>query len=138
MPLSANRDVKFYASQEIVDLPVDANVNIYKGAFVGRNASTGLARPLAAGDLFVGLAYKQANNAGGAASAIDARMLQDIDIVHTLTSVAQTNVGADVYASDDSTLTLTASGNSRVGRIVAVEGANLARIRLQPAYSIDG
>lgn len=50
MPLSANRDVQFYSVQELIDIPVDDNVNIYKGALVGRNRSTGYARPLTAGD----------------------------------------------------------------------------------------
>ena len=137
MALSADREVKFYASQELVDLPVDDNVTIYKGAFVGINASTGYARPLTAGDDFTGVAYAQADNtiSGHAAAGINARLHQNVDIVHTLAGVAATDIGSVVYASDDGTLTLTASGNSRVGRIVAIEGTNLVRVRCQPIAS---
>ena len=137
MALSANRDVKFYASQEMVDLPVDDDVTIYKGAFVGINASTGYARPLTAGDAFAGVAYAEADNtiSGHAAAGINVKVHQNIDVVHTLLGVGATDIGSQIYASDDGTLTLTASGNSRVGRIVAVEGTNLVRVRCQPIAS---
>ncbi len=137
MALSANRELQFYTSRELIDLPVDDNVNIYKGALVGLNASTGYARPLTAGDAFLGVAYAQADNtvSGHSAGGVAVRLHQDIDIIHVLSGVAQTNVGAVVYASDDGTLTLTASGNSRVGRIVAVEGTDLVRVRCQPIAS---
>ena len=137
MALSANRELQFYTSRELIDLPVDDNVNIYKGALVGLNASTGYARPLTAGDAFVGVAYAQADNtiSGHSAGGLTVRLHQDIDIIHVLSGVAQTDVGQVVYASDDGTLTLTASGNSRVGRIVAVEGTDLVRVRCQPIAS---
>jgi len=139
MALSANRELQFYASQELIEVPVDDNVDIYKGAFVGVNASTGYARPLTAGDDFLGVAYKQADNtvAGHTAGGIKVRLHQSIDIVHTLSGVANTDIGSVVYASDDGTLTLTSSGNSRIGRIVAIEGANLVRVRCQPVASLS-
>lgn len=138
MALTANQEVKHFTSQELIDLGVDDNVNIYKGAFVGLNAATGYARPLVAGDAYLGLAYAQADNtvAGHTAGGIDVRLHQNVDVVHTLSGVALTDIGAVVYASDDGTLTLTAAGNSRVGRVVAVEGTNLARVRLQPTASL--
>jgi hypothetical protein len=140
MALSSNRELKFYTSQELIEIPVDDNVNIYKGAFVGRNRSTGCARPLTAGDEFLGLAYKQADNTvtGHTAGGINVRLHQSIDIVHTLSGVANADIGKDVYASADDTLTLTPSGNSRVGRIVAVEATNTARVRCQPVVMVDG
>jgi hypothetical protein len=140
MALTANRELQFYAVQELIDLPVDDNVNIYKGAFVGRNRTTGLARPLVAGDEFLGVAYRQADNtiAGHAAGGINIRLHQAIDIVHTLSGVANADIGKDVYASDDSSLTLTPTGNSRVGRVVAADATNLARVRCKPVSSLDG
>lgn len=140
MALSTNRELKFYTTQEVVDLPVDDNVNIYKGAFVGRNRATGYARPLAAGDEFLGVALKQANNtaSGHIAGGIDVRLHQGIDIVHALSGVALADVGKEVYASDDETLTLSPDGNSRVGRIVSIEGSGQARVRCQPLASLNG
>lgn len=137
MALSANRDVNFYTSQELVEIPVDDNVNIYKGALVGLNASTGYARPLAAGDSYLGLAYAQADNtmSGHTAGGIRVKLHQNVDVVHSLSGVSNTDTGAVVYASDDATLTLTSAGNSRVGRIAAVESSGVARVRLQPIAS---
>lgn len=135
MPLSSDREVVLYATQELVDVPVDDAVCIYKGALVGLNRSTGLARPLVAGDEFLGLSYRRADNTGPghAAGAVSVRLHQMVDVVHTLAGVTNSDIGREVYASDDSTLTLAPAGNSRVGRVVSVEGANLARVRLAPA-----
>lgn len=140
MALSADRAVKFYATRELVELPVDDNVVIYKGALVGRNRTTGYARPLSAGDDFLGVAYARADNTlpGHVAGGLRVMLHQDIDVVHALPSVALADVGKDVYASDDETLTLAPAGNSRIGRVVALEGASLARVRCQPALGLSG
>lgn len=140
MALSADREVDFFASPELVQLPVKDNVRIYKGALVGRDRGTGYARPLAAGDEFLGVAYKRADNtgAGHAAGAVLVTLHQAIDIVHPLTGVVLGDLGKDVYASADDVLTLSPAGNSRVGRIVAVAGANLARVRCRPVCQLSG
>ncbi len=140
MALTADRDLKFFTSQELIDLGVDDNVQIYKGALVGRNRSTGYARALVAGDEYLGVAYKAADNTitGHTAGGITVRLHQAVDIVHALTSVAVADIGKDVYASADDTLTLTPADNSRVGRIVAVDAANVARVRCQPVTMLDG
>lgn len=140
MALNANRELQFYSVQELIEIPVDDNVNIYKGALVGRNRSSSYARPLTAGDEFLGIAYKQADNtvSGHSAGGINVRLHQSIDIIHTLSGVATADIGKDVYASDDSTLTLTPTSNSRVGRVVAVEVTNTARVRIKPVSALDG
>lgn len=134
MALSADREVKFYASAELIDLPVDDNVVIYKGALVGRNRATGYARPLVAGDEFLGVAYRQVDNtvAGHTAGGLRVRLHQALDIVHAVSGVVQGDIGRVVYASADDTLTLSSAGNSRIGRVVAVESTNVARVRCQP------
>ena len=136
MALSDNRELKQFASQALVDLPVEGGKVIYKGAFIGLDGTTGYAQPLTAGDTFVGVAYAKADNSAGSSGDITVRAHQAIDIVHTLSGVTQADVGALVYASADDTLTLTATSNSRVGRVVAVEGSNLARVRIQPTFWI--
>jgi hypothetical protein len=140
MALTADRNLEFYTSQELIDVPVEDNVRIYKGALVGHRRSTGYARPLNAGDEFLGVAYRQADNtvAGHVAGGINVRLHQSVDMVHTLTGVTVADMGKDVYASSDNTLTLAPTGNSRVGRVVAVEAANLARVRCQPVGLLSG
>jgi hypothetical protein len=140
MALTADRNVSFYVSQELIELPVDDNIVIYKGALVGRNRSTGYARGLVAGDEFLGVAYAQASNTatGHTAGGVRVRLHQAVDIVHALAGVVTADIGKDVFASADDTLTLTPTGNSRVGRIVAVEGSGVARVRCQPIAALDG
>lgn len=140
MSLTANRNVDFYPTHELIDLPVQDNARIFKGAFVGRDRATGYARPLVAGDDFLGLAYREADNTvdGHAPGAVSVRLHQFVDIVHPLTGVTTGDIGQAAYASDDDTLTLNATGNSRVGRIVAVEGVNLARVRCHPLAHLTG
>lgn len=140
MALTADRSLDFYASQELIDLPVDDNVKVYKGALVGRNRATGYARPLVAGDDFLGVAYRQCDNtgAGHSAGGASVRLHQAIDVVHALAGVTNADVGKDVYASDDDALTLTPAGNSRVGRIVAVEATDAARVRCGPIAAVSG
>jgi hypothetical protein len=140
MALTADRNVNFYASPELVDIPVDDNVKIYKGALVGRNRTTGYARALVAGDDFLGVAYRLADNTitGHTAGGLTVRLHQAVDIVHALTGVVQADLGKDVYASADDTLTLAPAGNSRLERIVDVEAADTARVRCQPVAELSG
>lgn len=138
--MTADRNVEFFTSADLVDLPVDDNVKVYKGSFVGRDRATGYARPLVAGDEFLGIAYRQADNkvAGHTPGGINVRLHQAVDIVHALPGVTTADIGKDVYASDEETLTLTPTGTSRVGRIVAVEGAGAVRVRCQPVMGLSG
>jgi len=140
MALTADRNLEFYASQELVDIPVDDNVTVYKGALVGRNRSTGYARPLSAGDEFLGVAYRQADNTvtGHTAGGINVRLHQGIDVVHSLSGVTNADIGRVVHASADDTLTLTPTGNSRIGRVVVVESSNVARVRCGPVSVLSG
>lgn len=140
MALSADRDVEFFTMQELIDLPVDDNVVIYKGAFVGRNRATGYVRPLTTGDEFLGVAYRRADNTGDghAAGAINVRLHQSIDIVHAISGVSLADVGKDAYASADGELTLDPKGASRMGRVTACPSAGTARVRCQPTQSVSG
>jgi hypothetical protein len=131
MALAADRDLKMYATQELIEIPVADNVLIYKGAFVGRDETTGYARPLVGGDIFLGVAYRQVDNTGPghAAGAVSVVLHQDIDIVHAVTGASQLIVGAFLYASDDGTATLSSTGNSKMGVGVSFEGPGLMRVR---------
>lgn len=98
-------------------LPVIATDIIYEGAAVGDNAS-GYARPLVAGDPFRGFAVAKADNSAGAAGAINVEVRQEGRVQLAIASLAITDVGKPVYASDDATFVLTATSNSYVGRVV--------------------
>ena len=129
MALTANREVDHYVDQELRSLPVDAGVTIHKGALVGL-VGTGHARPLVAGDLFVGIAYEQIDNGTGAAGDTAVRVYTLGDFGHTLAGAAVSNIGAAVYASAEDTLTLTATSNSFVGHVVDVPASGEIILRL--------
>src|SRR6266496_3795555 len=111
------------------ELPVKASTKIYQGSAVG--LSSGYARPLVAGDLFVGFAEKQADNSAGANGAINVKLFDEGKVEKTITSVAVTDQGAPVFASDSDTYTLTAGSNSLVGVVQRVSGTDLAVIKFK-------
>lgn len=104
------------------DLPVKQNEAMYEGSAAGITA--GYARQLNAGDIFAGFVLR-----GAAAPSADGdatvRVRRFGLVVLPITSVAVTDIGKPVYASDGNTFTLTASTNSHIGRLVRVAGTNL-------------
>jgi hypothetical protein len=100
------------------DFPVIAADVIYGGAAVGDNGS-GYARPLQAGDPFRGFADYQVDNLDGAAGDKYVRTRTRGRIKLAIAALAITDVGKDVYASDDDTFTLTQGSNTHIGHVVA-------------------
>jgi hypothetical protein len=96
--------------------PVIANDIIFEGAAVGDNGS-GYARPLVAGDQFLGFAEINVDNTGGSAGDKGVRVKREGAAQLPVTSLAITDVGKDVYASDDNTFLLTATSNSYIGTV---------------------
>lgn len=91
---------------------------IYQGAAVGDNGS-GVARPLVAADVFLGFAFAKADNASGSAGDIDVELRLAGEVELSVTGVTGVgDIGETVYATDDDTYTLTASGASAIGKIV--------------------
>ena len=113
--LAANA-VRAYENGDINTLPVIASDIIYDGAAVGDNAS-GYARPLVAGDPFRGFALRKADNSAGAAGAVNVDVRTHGYVQLAVGSLAITDVGKDVFASDDNTFTLTQSTNTRIGYV---------------------
>lgn len=102
---------------EFSDYPVIASDIIYGGAVVGENGS-GYARPLQAGDPFLGFADYQADNSTGSAGDKVVRTRTKGVARLAISSIAITaNDRPAVYASDDNTFTLTASTNSLIGYV---------------------
>lgn len=108
---------RVYAVGDILEYPVIASDIVYEGAAVGENAS-GYARPLEAGDVFLGFAEKQADNSSGSAGDVNVRVKSRGYIKAAITDGAITlNDRQAVYMSDDDTFTLTSTSNSLVGYV---------------------
>lgn len=119
MTTLASNSPRVYDAQEepsFNDLPVVASDIIYEGAAVGENA--GNVRPLVAADAFKGFADRKVDNSSGAAGAKTCHLRQRGVITLSVTGVTGvSDEGSTVYATDDDTFTLTASGASAVGKV---------------------
>lgn len=131
MALAKNREVDHYIDQELRTLQVAAAKHIYKGALLGLNSS-GYAQPLVASDPFVGVAYEEVDNSGGAAGALTVRIYTLGDFGFALTGAAIASVGRPVFASADDTLTFTGAGNSFLGLVQDVPTSNEIILRIDP------
>lgn len=106
-----------YQQGDFEDYPVIAADIIYEGAAVGEDTN-GYARPLEAGDPFLGFAVAKADNSAGAAGAINVTVRTRGRAQLAVGSLAITaNDKPAVYASDDNTFTLTATSNSLIGYV---------------------
>lgn len=107
-------------NQELGDVgeySVIASDIIYGMAAVGLVAASGHARPLVAGDRFVGFAESRCDNSTGAAAAKRVRVAQKGKVQLAVTGALITDIGCPVYATDDDTFALTPVGGSFVGLI---------------------
>ena len=129
MGLTSNREVDRYVDQELRSLPVKEGAHVYKGAFVG--LSGGCARPLNAGDPFAGIAYEEADNTSGDDGTIAVRVFTLGDFELALVGADRSNNRTALFASDDQTLTGTASGNSFVGHQIDVPASGRVVLRIQ-------
>lgn len=96
-------------------LPVIAADIIYEGAAVGIVAASGHARPLVAGDGFGGFAVARADNAAGAAAAINVEVVEAGQIELAVSGAVASDLRQPVYATDDDTFTFSPVGASFVG-----------------------
>ena len=97
------------------DHPVAAATKIYAGTAVGEAA--GVARPLQAGDTYLGHSVCETDNSTGAAGDLNVEVVHGVQARLTVLTAAATSIGAAVYASADDTYTLESSGNSLIGYV---------------------
>ena len=124
---------RVYAIGDRLAYPVIASDVIYEGAAVGENVS-GYARPLTAGDVFLGFAIEQADNSSGSAGDIDVKVESKGYIKLAISSIGVTsNDRVAVYASDDNTFTLTSTSNSLIGYVAQWESTGYAIVEFDAA-----
>lgn len=134
--LAANKR-RDYQLGDHEEYPVVASDIIYQGAAVGENGS-GYARPLTAGDPFLGFAEAIADNSSGAAGAITVNVKKRGNVVLEISGIAITdNDRPVVYASDDDTFTLTASTNSPIGRVSRWISTGLAVVEFDASMAAE-
>lgn len=101
-------------------LPVKANVVIKKGEFLGNDG--GYARPLVAGDEFLGIAETEIDNTGGINGTYETKdatgvLVASYGIVKIdIAASTFANLHDPVYASGANTAVLVATSNSLIGK----------------------
>ena len=124
---------RIHGNSNIVGLPVIAADIIYQGSAVG--LSSGYARPLVAGDSFMGFAIDKVDNSGGSAGDKNVELEKEGELCSVaIGSLVITSVGAPVYMSDDNTFTLTAASNSLIGYVSKFVSAGVGDI----VFSVAG
>ncbi len=114
--------------------PMAANLQLFMGAALMMNASTGLAANVTptASAQFIGFAEAGVDNRtgsvyGGAAAAVDIPVTQSGRVLLSVakgSAIALTDVGTTVYASDGDTFTTSAGTNNiPIGKILSVPAA---------------
>lgn len=119
----ATATARIYLEGDLTDLPVKASSAIYEGSAIG--ITSGYCRHLSAGDKFMGFALQDVASQTSDGDAY-VRVRTKGRIVLTVSSVAVTDIGKPLFASDGNAFTLTQSTNSHIGRVVGVYGTNLA------------
>lgn len=105
--ITANANVDRAIDQELREFPVGAAVHIWRGALVGTDPAGNL-KAFEPCDLFVGIAYEEADNTASGASAGDVmcKVFVGSTFEFTLSGAALTDAGQPVYAIDSSTTVL--------------------------------
>lgn len=114
---------RIYELGDVTDLPVKAASAIFEGSAIG--LASGYARHLADGDTFAGFALGDVASQTSDGDA-NVHVRTKGKIVLTISSVAVTDIGKAVYASDGNAYTLTAGNDGAIGRVARVYGTNLA------------
>jgi len=132
MALSAALDRPHYIDQELREFPVVASAVIHKGAALSVRSS-GYVGPLAAAEQFAGLAYESVTGTGtNGEKKVRAYVLGDFEV--PLASAAVTDLGDDLFASDDATFIKTSSGNSYTGKIIGFVSSTTVIVRINDAF----
>jgi hypothetical protein len=135
MTTRSTNTARTFAVGDILEYPVIASDIIYEGSAVGENAS-GYARPLAAGDPFLGFATEKVDNSSGDAGVLNVRVKSKGYVKLPITSIAVTsNDRPAVYASDDDTFTLTPGSNSLIGYVAQWVSTGYAIVEFDAAMA---
>ena len=102
--------------------PVAPGETVWRGGLLCWNAAGQLQRLQTAGSVaFAGMANRDYNNSASAApSTVPVEALKGVFGLN-VPAALPANINANVYATDDSTLTLTASTNMLVGTLAGID-----------------
>jgi hypothetical protein len=133
--LAANKPRAYEGDGNRNDFTLASATKIYEGAAVGLVKATGLARPLVAGDQFVGFAEATVDNSVATNVYYYGTMVRVIDDQEVQLSVAGatiTDVRLPVYATDDDTFVFSPVASSFIGYVKRFVSAGVVVIEFDP------
>ncbi len=134
--LAANKPRQFELGSRN-EVPMIASDIIYEGAAVGVVVSTGHARPLQNGDLFIGFAERTSDNSAGAAAARTVEVYGKGEIQLPVSGAVITDIRQPVYASDDDTFSFSPVGGVFVGFVKRFVSAGVVVVEFDAAGQRD-
>jgi hypothetical protein len=139
MALSSDQPRKFLGTSHFGDFEMElaASDIVYEGAALSDAGGNGYAKPLTAGEAFLGFAMKHVDNSAGAAGAVSCPVRLEGIVSLPISGLAVTDRGAIVYASDDGTFTKTVGANTPIGKIVGLDGTANAWVHFESAVVRD-
>lgn len=117
----------------LVLYPLGAGVHVRKGGLLAVASATGLVQPAAdsTGLVFVGVAYEESDNTGGAAGAESVRVLKTGVYTYAKTAAMQADTGKTAFVVDDGTVSTAATTASVIcGVVVGAPDAQSVQIRI--------
>lgn len=120
-------------------LPVAASTRLYEGTLAFVNSSGFAAAVTASGvNAFAGISVNDVDNSSGSAGDLSAEFYTDgvFDLVGS--GFTQADVGKDVFASDNYTITLTGAGNTRIGTVARYVSATVLAVALDVSWPLKG
>lgn len=132
MALSADTVRQYRNCAPIIDIPAVANDILYRGAAL--EDTSGTADVLSGTGVFIGFSAAKCDNTGGAASAKDVSVIPEGEVYLSVAGVtSEDDNNTAVYATDDTTFTLTASGATSIGKISQWVTSTYAWVKFQGA-----
>lgn len=126
-----------------LQLPVAASTVIYKGGFVGVNASGDLVMYVApvpaatqVGNRYIGIAQEHIASQSAAGDAKCSVQVSGF-VVYDLSAVSKADVGKPVFVSEDNTISIAASGNPLFGWITDLDSSGNAQIKMPGFWNTD-
>jgi hypothetical protein len=123
-----------YELGEVNEFQLLADTIVHEGAAVGLETQ-GYARPLHAGDHFVGFCEDTADNVCGKNGDKRVRVKHCGKIKLPIEGLQLNHVGQPVFASDDNTFTLKAEHSSRIGVVYRVESEGLGIVAFNATFT---
>lgn len=118
--------------------PVAASTTIYGGTMVFSASGYASGDDDSGGNQFLGIARETYDNSSGSAGDVSCEFYDEGKFVLVGSGFTQATVGADIYATDNYTVTTASASASFIGKCVEYISATKIRVKIETTPSFDG